>query len=288
MLYLIASVLTSSSVSIFMRISEKHVKNNFAMFMANYFVCAAIAASFLLASGKTVAPGMPGMTFAILLGAFGGLLYLSAFILLKFNIGKNGVMLSSVFMKLGVLVPTLMAIIIFREAPTYLQIIGMAIAVAAIVVIYFDPGSDGNGLSSKKSKASLLFLLALLLLSGLVESLANIYNKLGNESLKDLYMVCVFSSAMLISLVFVLIKRQPICFADIAFGILIGIPNYFSTRFLLKALETVPAFVTYPVYNIGAIILIGIAGILIFKEKASTRKYIGFAMIIAALILLNV
>lgn len=285
MLYLIIAVFTSSAVSIIMRLGEKHVRNNFAMFMANYIVCASIAGAFLLTSGKTIGAGESGLPFAVGLGAIGGVLYLSAFVLLKFNIGKNGVMLSSVFMKLGVLVPSLMAILIFREMPTAVQIIGMVLAVAAIVIIYFD---HAQGKSGSGSRTAIIWLLALLLLGGLVESLANIYDKLGNAELKDLYMVCVFCSAALVSTIIVIVKHQPICWKDIVFGVLIGVPNYFSTRFLLHALATVPAVVTYPVYNIGAIILIGLAGILIFKEKASGRKYIGFAMIIAALILLNI
>lgn len=284
MIYLIIAVFTSSAVSIFMRLGEKHIKNNFAMFMANYFVCASIAAAFLFTSGKSISPSINGFPFAVGLGAFGGILYLSSFVLLKFNIGKNGVMLSSVFMKLGVLVPSLMAIIIFREMPTALQIIGMVLAVAAIIIIYFEPSGDA---SSKHTKG-IVFLLLLLFLAGLVESLANIYEKLGNPDLKDLYMVSVFVSAMLLSAAVVIFKRQKIGWKDLAFGVLIGIPNYFSTRFLLLALSSVPAFVTYPVYNIGAIILIGLAGILIFREKAGIRKFIGFALIIAALILLNI
>lgn len=285
MVYLIIAVFTSSAVSIIMRLGEKHVRNNFAMFMANYIVCASIAAAFMLTSGKQIGPAENGLPFAVGLGALGGILYLSAFVLMKFNIGKNGVMLSSVFMKLGVIVPSLMAIVVFREMPTVLQIIGMVIAVAAIIIIYFDPNEKKNG---SGSRTVFIYLLALLLFGGLVESLANIYDKLGNADLKDLYMVCVFCSAAVVSAIIVIVKHRPICWQDIAFGILIGIPNYFSTRFLLHALESVPAVVTYPVYNIGAIILIGIAGILLFKEKASGRKYIGFAMIIAALILLNI
>ena len=284
MLFLLLAVLTSASVSIIMRLGESRVKNSFAMFMTNYFTCSIIAAVFLLINGKTAFSDTGRLGFAIGLGILGGFLYLSAFVLLKFNIGKNGVMLSSVFMKLGVLVPALMAIVIFHEAPTIYQLIGMVIAVAAIVIIYFDPKAE----KGKGHRASLLYLIALLLLGGLVESLANIYEKAGNPNIKDIYMLCVFFTAALICVVIVLIKRKPVCFKDILFGVLIGIPNYFATRFLILSLSSVPAFVTYPVYNIGAVIIIGIAGILLFKEKANKRKYFGFALIAAALVLLNI
>ncbi len=285
--FLVLAVLTSASVSIIMRLGEEHVKNSFAMFMANYLTCSAIAAVFLLSSGRPVFNETTGLGFAVGLGVLGGFLYLGAFVLLKFNIGKNGVMLSSVFMKLGVLVPSLIAIVIFREVPTAYQIIGMTIAVLAIVIIYFDPKAKREG-GGSGSRASLIYLLALLLLGGMVESLANIYEKVGNANLKDLYMLCVFLTAALLCVIIVLVKKERIGFKDILFGVMIGIPNYFATRFLILSLSSVPAVVTYPVYNIGGVILIGIAGILLFKERANLRKYIGFALIIAALVLLNI
>ena len=75
---------------------------------------------------------------------------------------------------------------------------------------------------------------------------------------------------------------------DVLFGVLIGVPNYFCTRFLLLSLGQLPAVVVYPIYNVGAIILIGLAGIFLFKEKLGARKAIGYGLIIAALVLLNI
>ena len=69
---------------------------------------------------------------------------------------------------------------------------------------------------------------------------------------------------------------------------MIGIPNYFCSRFLLLSLGELPAFVVYPIYNVGAIVIIGVAGIFVFKEKLGARKAIGFAMMIAAMALLNI
>ena len=287
MIYLIIAVIMSSSVSLIMRWSEKHVKNNFAMFLANYITCSAIALTFLLRSGGKLAAGGEGLPFAIGLGCIGGVLYLVSFMFLKFNIGKNGVMLSTVFMKLGVLVPAVIAIVFFREAPTYLQLIGFAAALAAIVIIYFEPNRARKA-GEKRSSGSVVSLLLLLLLGGMAESMANIYDKLGNPAMKDLYILCIFGTAALLCVIVLITKRQPIGRKDILFGIMIGVPNYFSTRFLLLALADVPAVVTYPVYNIGAIIIVCAAGILLFKERMSARKWFGFALIAAALVLLNI
>lgn len=279
MLYLILAVLVSSAVAIIMRLGEKHIKNNFAMFMSNYFVCSLIA--FLFMEDKRLFVSREGLPFAVGLGLFSGCLYLMSFVLMKFNIGKNGVMLTSVFMKLGVLVPTLMAITVFRESPTVFQVIGFVVAIAAIMLIYLEPSGE-----KKLSKAG-IFLLLLLIVSGMTESMANIYDKVGVSAVKDHFLLVNFLMAFTLATVFTIAKRKPVSWKDIAFGVAIGVPNYFSTRFLLLSLGKLPAVVVYPVYNIGAIVLIGAAGLLLFKEKLSRRKLIGFIMIIAALVLLN-
>ena len=280
MLYLILAVAASSSVSIIMRLSERRVKNNYVMFAANYFVCSAIA--FCFAAGRLPSASTEGLPFTLGLGLFSGCCFLFNFVLLKKCIGANGVMLSSVFMKLGVIVPTLMAVIAFGEKPTYLQIAGLALAVAAILVIYIEPKAK-----SSSAPAGALLLIALLFASGVTESMTNIYDKVGSSDLKDLFLLFNFATAMLLSVIIALFKRQRVGLWDIAFGVMIGVPNYFTSRCLLLALGSLPAVVTYPIYNIGAIVLISAAGILLFKERLGRRKLMGMGLIAAALVLLS-
>lgn len=280
MIYLILAVLSSSAVAIIMRLGEKHIKNNFAMFMANYFVCSTVA--FLFIKDKNIFAMQEGLPFTIVLALISGCVYLLNFVLMKLSISANGVMLSSVFMKLGVLVPTAMAITVFGEKPTVFQIIGFALAIAAIIIIYAEPKGEKSGV-----KKTAVLLLLLLIVSGMTGSMANIFDKRGTAALKDNFLFFNFFTAMLLSAVITLIKRQPISWKDIVFGVLIGVPNYFASRFLLLSLGYLPAVVVFPIYNIGAIVLIGLAGLLIFKERLSAKKYAGFGMIAAALVLLN-
>ena len=59
---------------------------------------------------------------------------------------------------------------------------------------------------------------------------------------------------------------------EVLFGVLIGIPNYFSARFLLWALADIPAVITYPTYSIAAMALIA-AGVLMYREKLTKRQW---------------
>lgn len=283
MTYLLLAILSSSLIAIFMRLGDKHIKNNMVMFMANYAVCMGISMFYM----KSINPfvSATGIGFTAFVGIFSGIMYLVNFVLLQFNINKNGVVLASTFMKLGVLVPTIMAIVAFHETPGVKQIAGIVVAVLAILVINLDK-SDNAGENGKGSAK--IWLVVLLLMGGLTDSLANIYEKNGNPELKDQYLFYTFGAALLLSVVMAFIKKQHVTLKDLGFGVIIGIPNYFSARFLLLALGNLDAIVVYPVYNVATILVVSTVGVVAFKEKLNLRKCLGILCIILALVLLNI
>lgn len=276
MIYLILAIVSSALTSIVMRFGEKYVKNNMGMFMANYGVCVILSRIFM--GGTSVFASKTGMPVAVALGLFSGILYLSNFVILKNNMKQNGVVLATTFMKLGVLVPTLMAILVFRERPNGFQVIGLLIALVAIVLIHFEK----EGLEAGHKKGALLILL---FISGVTDSMANIYDKMGVSDLKDYYLFYTFLAAF--ALAGGLSFRQKLSKWEILFGIGIGIPNYFSARFLLAAVGKVPAVIVYPAYSVTAIVIITLVGVFVFREKLSVKKAIALGLILAALVLLN-
>lgn len=279
MIYLLSAIASSALVSIFMRMSERHIRNNMVMFTTNYAVCLILSRYYMGAIQLFTTE--KGIETAIILGLVSGLLYLGSFVLLQKNMKYNGIMLSSVFMKLGILVPTLMAIFLFNERPKVTQLVGVIIAVAAIILINIEKG----GISGSGKR---IWLLVLLLGSGFTDSMANIYDKMGSAVLKDHYLFYTFFAALLIAFLMALIKKQRLNIRDLIFGILIGVPNYFSARFLLLALGSLPAVITYPVYSVGTIIVISLAGAVLFRERMSNQKVTALGLILAALVLLNV
>lgn len=282
MVNLILAILSSALISVLMRFSERYSKNNMGMFMANYAVCVVMSRVFI---GETsLFTTEEGISLAVLLGIVSGVLYLGNFVMLQKNMHYNGVVLSATFMKLGVLVPTVMAVVIFREIPTWMQLAGIILALAAIIMIHFD-SEELSGEERKSGKKG--WLLVLLLLSGITDSMANIYDKTANAGLKDHYLLYTFFAAFVIALILGLRKKEAIRIWDVVFGILIGIPNYFSARFLLGALAEISAVVVYPVYSVATIVVISAAGMLLFKEKISNRKKAALGLIMGALVLLN-
>ena len=72
------------------------------------------------------------------------------------------------------------------------------------------------------------------------------------------------------------------------FGILIGVPNYFSARFALLSLSYLPAVIVYPTISVMTILLVSLTGILAFKEKLKKQQWIALGIIIIAVALLNI
>ena len=248
MLYLLLAIASSALISIIMRLSERYVKNEMGMFMANYAVCMVL--SYLYMPGKSFLPVVveAGNGLTWVLGIISGILYLVSFVFMKKNMVKNGIVMTSTFMKLGVLVPTLMAVFVFREMPKATQVLGFFLAVLGILGMYLEKPTTNH--TSNRG-----WLLLLLFLSGLTDAMANIFDKLGNKNFKDMYLLITFAIALLIAAVLTFRDKVRVACKDLIIGVLIGIPNYYSARFLLLALGSVEAVLVYPMYSVTTIII---------------------------------
>ena len=279
MIYLMLAIASSALVSIIIRLGEDHVTNQMGMLLSNYVVCSICA--IVCSNSDVVTAVQASGFFEIGLGVVCGFLYLAGLLLMQYNTKHNGVVLSSTFMKLGVLIPTLMAIVFFREIPKGTQVIGIVLALLAIVMIHFEKDALKEG--NKK-----IWLLVLLLCGGITDSTANIFEKFGSPAAKDVYLFMIFFVAGVLAFVLVLKSKKKVSPKDVIFGVILGVPNYFSSRFLLLSLSSMSAVVVYPTYSVATMITITVVGVLAFKEKLDRKKAIALGMIVLALGLLNI
>ena len=149
----------------------------------------------------------------------------------------------------------------------------------AILLINLERGSQ--------KAASRAGLVLLLLVGGSTDATAKIFEELGQAPLKDTFLLITFVTALLLCMAVCIARRQSLTGADLLFGLLIGAPNYFSSRFLLLSLNDVPAVIAYPTYSVGTIVLIALLGVWLFHERLSRRQTLAMGMILAALALLN-
>ena len=265
MLFLILGILSSATVAIVMRTAQTKVSNPTGLLAGNYIVCVLIG--LILSVPELRSESFRGLPFSAGLGILNGGIYLGSFALMQWSTRHNGVVLSSMFMKLGVLLSTLISILCFRESPTILHILGFALALLSILIINYTPGSS----FSRSSWA----LLVMLFMSGMTDVMSKIYEVFGNASLENTFLLLTFFSALCLCLLFMKRKQEHLGKQELFYGALLGIPNFLSSLFLLKALSTVPAMIAFPTYNVAVILVVALAGILLFREQLSRKQLIG-------------
>ena len=275
MVYLILAFCSSAMVSIVMRLSEGRIRGKLGMLVANYVVCT-LAAAWEAGFGSLF-PREPGLGLTLAMGCFNGCLYLGGFVLLQRNVGRSGVVLSSTFMKLGLLVTMVISMVFFGERPGAVQLLGFVLAVAAILLIN---ERGGKGRFDPR-------LLVLMVTGGLCDGMSKIFEEVGPGALSGQFLFYTFLVALGLCLFLAWRAGELPGLREWGYGIAIGIPNYFSCMLLLRSLASVPGVIAYPVYSVAGILIVTAAGVLLFRERLSRRQMVAMGMILLSLVLLN-
>lgn len=270
MINLVLAISCSVSVSLIMRYSEEFKHDQLGKLVINYLTC--LIWAFFLCDHFVLE------TTSLSFGLITGILLVGGLVLFQYNISQSGVILSGLYMRLGLMVPIILSIFLFHEIPTIMQFIGIVLAFVAIIYL--------NRQKTKQIVFS-FSLLALLLVNGMCDAMNKVFSVYGLAALSSQFLFFSFFFALILCFGLMLIKKQRIGKWELVFGILLGIPNYFSSRFLLLSLNDVPALIAYPTYSIGAIIIITVLSMLLFKEKLTKTTVIAMMIILCAIVLLN-
>lgn len=278
MFFLLLSILTSALIAVVMRLSTEQVRKPLGMLFSNYLICTALGVVYT--DFQVFLPREPGYFTCLGLGIFNGFLFLSSFVSYQRNTRKNGIVLSSIFMKLGLLVPMILSIFLFREIPSSLQILGFILAVIAILLINYRKDSRKSTLG--------LGLIGLLILGGCADAMSKVFQVYGTEALSDQFLLFTYGTAFLLCTGLMILRKEYPGIREFLFGALIGFPNFFSTKFMLGALNTVPAVVAYPTFSVSTMLMVTLAGVLFFREKLNKYQWPALGIILIALALLNI
>ena len=191
MIYLLLAIVCSAAMTLFLKGFRPEKTNRYAIILGNYVTC--IIVGFLMLKDKAQVLHPAGTT--LLYGIIGGILFVFTLVIMQRSIEKNGAILSSAFSRLGLVIPLLMSIALFGEQPKPVQYLGILIVLAAVWII--------NG-QKKDRPASILLLILVLLGSGLADGMAKIFNQLGDRAQDALYILLVFLTAGLITVVLLL------------------------------------------------------------------------------------
>lgn len=283
MAYLIAGLLCSALVSIVLKAGGRWEYDRYGMLAVNYIAC---LIPFLLSRIGQKAPSLDA-DFAICLtaAAANGLLYLAGMAMNQINVRRSGATLQSAFARLGVMVPTCLSILFFGERPSARQGLGILMVLAAFCIMNLPEKPAGCKAGTKPAFGLLIIGL---ILNGAADSMLKVFEEIGTMSLDDWFMGSTFIFAALICLFITRRRHGRIGRKEMILGLCLGIPNYLSSLLLLKSLSSVSAYIAYPTYSVGAILTVMAASMVIFRERLSRWSYLAIALIIPAILLLNI
>ncbi|WP_347174734.1 EamA/RhaT family transporter [Polaribacter uvawellassae] len=284
MIYLVLSILISSSLFVIFKLFDVLKINTQQAIVVNY----AIALLFGLGTSNVSVsiveiPQQPWFFGAFFLG----FLFISIFNVMGITAQKNGLSVASVAGKMSVVIPIIFGIIVYKEGVGFVKVVG--ILMALIAVYLSSAKSDTNPVKFK----NLLFPLLLFVGSGILDTgLKYVETTSVSKGEEPLFLATIFGCAFVLGF-FVVVSQLingkfQFHWKNILGGIALGIPNYYSMEFLLKAFKTdIESSTLFTINNVGIVILTTVFALLFFKEKLIKKNWIGIALAIFSILLVS-
>jgi drug/metabolite transporter (DMT)-like permease len=285
MIYLLLSVLSSSAIMMVFKIFERFQIKTTDAIVVNYAVATLL--SFRLDSSGI--PILQSYTYAWFPHALCmGILFITLFNVIGTSTQKMGISVTTVANKMSLVIPVLFAVWVLNEHLGWYKIAGLFCAAIAV------------WLSSYKKEATLgekkylYYPLIVFLGSGAIDAYFKFNEEftLGKNGLEP-FTGWIFLTAGCIGLGYWIIRylnSKEIPAGNVIWaGILLGIPNYFSVYFLLKALSLnhLDSSVVIPVNNLGVVALGALAGIFFFRERPNKFNAAGLLLCFIAIVLIG-
>lgn len=291
MIYLLLSIAFSSSLLIFFKLFEKFKLNAILAIGINYLAAAIVAFMFIDLNSARISTVEDSDNSWIYISILLGCMFTLIFNFSRFATQKIGMGITSVAMKLGVLFPVLIGVFCYQEVFTGLNYLGLIIGFIAIFFIN-KPSQSSDNLINK----SLLILPIIVWIgSGICDSTVQYLQKANPIPVNNgLFSFIAFSSAFVSSIFFIIYKKMNWDWHSIIGGICLGIPNYFSIYFLVKALKSMneeyqmTSANLFMINNLTIVICSVLLGIIFFRERLNKFNIFGIGLSLAALILISI
>ncbi|HMB90563.1 MAG TPA: DMT family transporter [Rhodothermales bacterium] len=294
MLYLILAVCCNLAIGMIFKYTGQQRLDAVALLTVNYAVAALVAGVLLLREGSGVLTGAVLDAPLLVLGVVTGALFIGGFFVYALATQMAGLSLAIGVMRVSVVVPFLASWVIWSEVPSVAQSLGLVIAGAAFFMIARRHQDAPTAPTEQPGSAGGVFgiLVILFLAGGLVDVMMKTFDEaFADHHSRAVFLLLVFGIALFIGLVFVVSKGvRTGVWPDRAtwvWGIILGLINYGSAAFLLRAIEELSGPFVFPANSIALVIGGALLGIFVWGEHLSRLNWLGLACAAIALVLLN-
>lgn len=285
MIFLVLSILASTIILILFKLFDRYNVNTLQAIVVNYITACASGLITYNAPIK-ISEIISAKWF---FGALAlGFLFISIFNVMALTAQRNGLSVASVAAKMSVIIPVIFGIYVYNEGYGIQKIVGVLLALIAVY------------LTSIKSKSSIntnkgLLLPAILFLgSGIIDtSIKFLETTYVGENGIPIFSATIFFFAGIIGIVILiqksLKKSYKFDIKSIYGGVALGIVNYASIYYLLKALqyEGTESSTIFTINNVAIVMLSTLIGLMLFHEKLYIKNWIGIITAIVSIVLVT-
>lgn len=286
MIYLVLSILFSTLIFVIFKYFDIYKINTLQAIVVNYIVAFTLGMFSANAFGKIpIIPQQSWFYGALLLGG----LFVSVFFVMAQTSQKNGVSVASVAGKMSVILPIVFGIVLYKESITVFKIVGIILALMAVYLSSIKKKEENN------PKAGFLLPVLLFFGSGIIDTtLKFVQDSYVSENEVSFFSGSLFGIAGILGILILVAKhilaKEKIAIKNIVAGFVLGIPNYYSIIFLIKALQikSIESSSLFTINNVGVVVVSTLVGLFLFKEHFSTKNSIGIGLAILGIILVSI
>jgi len=259
MISLILTIFCSSSIALLLKHNDSKSGNAVVLLAGNYFTASILGLVFLLLKQDISLSIIP-----ILFGAVLAFLFVLSFFSFAKAVNAAGTALAVLSSRLSVVLPVILSMLFYSEEPGKNHYAGFIFAVLTIAAFYL---SLKNMESKQLNLKNYIYLLILFIGIGINDFCMKVFNQMRPADAKEIFLFSIFLFSFIYCMAVIMIKKLKFEKPAFYLGNFLGVPNIFSSFFLLGALAELPAIIVYPLVNIGTILLTTFAAMGIWKEK---------------------
>ncbi|MEO1053842.1 MAG: hypothetical protein AAFX87_24605 [Bacteroidota bacterium] len=289
MINLLLSILTNVAIFAAFRTYAVFKIDTFRAIVINYVVCVLTGLAFIGDTSKLASISLNDkwLPYAIVLGA----IFIGTFYLMALTTQKFSITVSSIASKMSLIIPVLFSLLVLKlqtKAYDYVNYIGLVLGFIAILLSSYRKSRD----RSERVLKPIDFILPIVifLFGGVIDTVINYVNvKHLMDDDQAIFPVVLFASAAVWGIIALFFRKGRLDMKSLLGGVLLGMVNYFSVYFVLKALSSFgnDGAMVFPILNIGIILVSSLLSILLFKEKLLKVNWLGLILALIAIIFIS-
>jgi len=280
--YILLSSACSVLIAHLLKVAEHKKLNTLNVLIVNYLTAALYSWTISMEINPArVVQEIP--LFLWLLAGITGFFFITNFFFYSKSVYLNGVGVSISAMRISLIIPVFVSAFWYMENIGLKEWIGIVLVFTALILLI----PEKRSFFKKNFPASWLLIL-LFFFTGFGDASLKIFeSELSGSFKKELFMSLVFVSALFAGFVKKQLgKKYPITRSELFMGIIIGIPNLYSSLFLIDALFLMNGAIVYPVVNIMTVLGGTVLGLAKWGDFLTPSQWTGIIITLVAILLL--